>query len=44
MSDERDDPPTDDALPAELTARFVRGLDCFARGEWYDAHEELEEV
>lgn len=44
MSDERGDPSTDDALPAELTERFVRGLDCFARSEWYDAHEELEEV
>ncbi len=34
----------DDALPAEWTARFVHGLDCFERGEFYDAHEELEEL
>ncbi len=34
----------DDSLPAELTTRFVRGLACFERGDYYDAHEELEEV
>lgn len=41
--DARDD-PREAQLDSEHTLRFARGLELFDRGEYHDAHEELEEL
>ncbi|MFM8990341.1 MAG: DUF309 domain-containing protein, partial [Alphaproteobacteria bacterium] len=33
-----------DEVAAELSAGFLRGLDCFDAGEFHEAHEQIEEV